>query len=343
MIERETAIPLGVGLVLAVVVHGVLFAAGPRLAGNWLSMRTALSLQHDDAMDDSDRDAAKRDLELGRDESVVRSSVAWIPYDDVRELIAFESVTEQPAVQMQRDPLEDAPLRLDATPPLPDTAPQRDAALAASAPPLPVPPMPIASMPRLSPPPLSLPDPTDAGEVALDVPVFESQRIDWPAPMPTQIAPPDEVQPDVSPPPQVVPDDAAAQAPPAPPTPEPEQPASAESRPTGAPRSDREAPPAALVYDTRRTAPGRVEVMDGLEVLPSAPRIGTASSLLSARSEAIFAITFDTEGDVSHVRMIRSSSYADIDGAIETASYKWKAQGEKLQSAPHTIEVTFHM
>src|SRR5690606_36130113 len=120
MVERDSYLPLVAGVAVAVLLHVHLFVALPvlyRSGGN----RAAHTLVLDDST--SAESPEKHVLELGRDRAVVNSSVAWIPYDDVRDLLARRDVTEQPAVQMAVDPVDKAPPRLDATPPAPDPQP----------------------------------------------------------------------------------------------------------------------------------------------------------------------------------------------------------------------------
>lgn len=56
---------------------------------------------------------APKPLEIGRDGEPVRSTIAWIPYDDFKKLMAPESLTIQPALQTQADPLAGAPVEIN--------------------------------------------------------------------------------------------------------------------------------------------------------------------------------------------------------------------------------------
>lgn len=57
--------------------------------------------------------------EIGRDGEPVRSTIAWIPYDDFKELMAAQSLTIQPALQQQVDPVANAPVEMNPTSPAP--------------------------------------------------------------------------------------------------------------------------------------------------------------------------------------------------------------------------------
>lgn len=58
---------------------------------------------------------AAKPLEVGRAGEPVRSTIAWIPYDDFKELMAPQSLTIQPALQMDADPVKDAPIEMNPT------------------------------------------------------------------------------------------------------------------------------------------------------------------------------------------------------------------------------------
>lgn len=68
-----------------------------------------------------DRRLPERDIELGRPDART-PSVAWISYEDYRELVAPQAPTEQPAVQQEVDPVDEAPLEPEPTPPAPTPA-----------------------------------------------------------------------------------------------------------------------------------------------------------------------------------------------------------------------------
>ena len=72
--------------------------------------------------------------------------------------------------------------------------------------------------------------------------------------------------------------------------------------------------------------------------LPTPP--GTGSRVLSIPRNARVSITFDNKGKVFEAKVIRSTTYAEWDAAIEASLYRWSAEGEAIDNAkPHvTIE-----
>lgn len=105
--DTDSWIPLGVALLMALAVHallvpGLLLVLG---GGGWWQSSV------DEASD------------FGRPLTET-SRIAWIPYEDARELLAPErSRTEQPVLQSEADPVPNAPLELDPTPPAPMSEP----------------------------------------------------------------------------------------------------------------------------------------------------------------------------------------------------------------------------
>lgn len=61
-------------------------------------------------------------LEIGRDGEPVRATIAWIPYDDFKKLMAQQSLTIQPALQKQVDAVADAPIEMNPSTPSPTPA-----------------------------------------------------------------------------------------------------------------------------------------------------------------------------------------------------------------------------
>ena len=110
------------GAVVAVLLHLAVVPMATVGLGDWSRSTRSRPPTVDRAL------PAVDELQLGRKKSVV-SSVAWIAYDDFHRLLARHSVTEQPAIQSQQDPVRQAPLELDPTPPahltgsLPSAAP----------------------------------------------------------------------------------------------------------------------------------------------------------------------------------------------------------------------------
>jgi outer membrane biosynthesis protein TonB len=257
------------------------------------------------------------EVTIGREDSVV-SSVAWIDHADFHDLLARRSRTLQPALQQMVDPVEEAPIELDATPPAP-------VAVAEVAPP--TPPQPEVPAEQLRPP---------AGAIAARVPL-PLPELDTPAetPLARRIAPvePGEREPDhvVTPP---TPEPVA----PSPPTPA----SASEARPTAAARSDREAPPTTVLEDSFRVVPGRVEARHGLEIQTVAPRFSIPARFTAPRNP-VAEVVFNRHGEVVDARLTRSTGYENVDGPILASLYRWRAKGERIEQMQGTLTITVNI
>ena len=263
------------------------------------------------------------DQPLGEDDAPPRTTVAWIPHDAFKELLARERRTVQPAVQAAAVPAPEAPLRDATSPPVPPRPPSPPEALPAEEvaeaatppPPSGTPAGPGAGLPLSGPaePSATEPDPRT---------VEESE------PQPRRSADPAD--------PAERPSDTPA-APPAPP-PAPEGPA----EPTSAPRSDSAADPTAAA-DATTLRPGRVEVGPGLTVDVARPRIDPVAVISSVIRPPRVAVTFDTDGTVLLAQVVRSAGSNAVDAPILRSLYRWRASGERLEGwdGPRTFEFTF--
>ncbi|MFA9476753.1 TonB family protein [Phycisphaerales bacterium AB-hyl4] len=250
-----------------------------------------------------DRPLPERDVELGRPESRT-PSVAWISYDDYRELVAPRATTEQPALQQEVDPADEAPLEMNPTPPAPTAADD------ASAEP--------AELAELDEPPLDM-EP-EAEPPAL--PEFDAVG-ELPPPDP-EAQPTDEVaEPDRAPAESAQQADAAS--------------ASPDARPTAAPRSDAEADATQLDPRELEWRTGRVIVGPGIEIRTARPQLRASLRTAFPRNPTV-RIYFNAQGSVDRAEVVRSTGYADWDGTILTSLYRWRAEGEQIDAAdPHVV------
>lgn len=116
---------------------------------------------------------------------------------------------------------------------------------------------------------------------------------------------------------------------------------SEEQTPTRAPKDDSEAPPTDIKITELELQEGKVLVGKGIKVTTKLPtRPGTGSRILSIPRNARVSITFDNKGKVFEAKVIRTTTYAEWDAAIEASLYRWTARGEAIDNAkPHiTIE-----
>jgi hypothetical protein len=117
------------------------------------------------------------------------------------------------------------------------------------------------------------------------------------------------------------------------------------SRPTAAPRDDRESPPTIRDGDALEVNPGSVITGRGIEIKTVRPRFSIVSLLSAAPRSPKVKVTFSKEGAVTEAVIVKSSGYADIDGSILASLYKWRAAGEELEKRgkPFTIELKILM
>lgn len=229
--------------------------------------------------------------------------VAWISYESYRELMARESVTEQPAVQATAPPRPDAPAELDPS----ATSPGEPAAAAAPTPPA------QASE--------ATPEAQPTRESAEDTEITgETERFLAGGPLVPE-------QPVSPPQPQVQPSPSGAER-------------VAEDRPTSTPQDTREAPPTALEGQLR-VEPGRVLAREGLIIDTVVPRYTIAARTTLPRRNPIVRITFGVDGKPTEVHWVRTSGLAIHDGPLERALYLWRARGPLIEdvSEPRTVEI----
>ncbi len=250
------------------------------------------------------------EVKIGR-ASPTTSAVAWIAYDDFRQLIAPEAPTEQPAIQHQVEPQPDAAMPLDPTPPGPP--PQERIAPAVSpatrTDSLLAPPTAGAQQPALPLPPL-----VEGGDIALAHPADEPQPGSEPAP-----GRDDEHQ-------QPQPDSPSTAAP-------------ASADPTAAPKADSESPPVRLVNDRLEVHPGSVITGPGIEIKTAIPRPGFITRWSTIPRNPTATLVFNRAGEVIQVTLERSTGYESWDGAVEASLYKWRATGPKLAELDRKFEL----
>lgn len=138
-VDRETRLPVTIGLLIALVVH---VAFVPPLTRMMLDRQadeviTVEAARQKDASADRSppeqtADPEQEEVRLGEDDAPERLTMSWISHDDYRKLVARQSTVEQPAVQRNVDPADRAPVVLDPTPPMP-SSPQAQASVPAPA------------------------------------------------------------------------------------------------------------------------------------------------------------------------------------------------------------------
>ena len=88
---------------------------------------------------------------------------------------------------------------------------------------------------------------------------------------------------------------------------------------------------------------GKVLVGKGIKVttkLPTPP--GTGARRLSLPRNARVRVTFTADGKVYEAEVIKSTTYAEWDAAIEASLYRWTAEGEAVENAEPYIAIEWN-
>jgi hypothetical protein len=307
VIERESKLPLVIGGVFALLLHAAMVPVlGVGLSG--ASGRSpAVPPKQDNPLPPA------RELEAGRAHASV-TNMAWIAYDDYRELLAKHAIIEQPALQKQQDPAPSAPIEMDPTPPAPTAA--HDAKPA----------MPgtesggdtSMSLSASRAAPIALPLPGTEGEIPY-APHGQKPRdavaITQDAPDPTDnTESPDKSQPD-----------------------DPGAPTQ-NAKPTAAPRDEAEAQPVTIYPGLIRVRPGAVLTADGIEIKTVLIRPSMIARYSSIPRNPKATLWFNREGIVTHVDLTRSTGADNWDEPVITAFEQWTATGEQIENLNGEIQ-----
>lgn len=333
---REVALPLSLGLVVAIV----LLAAGVPWFNTRLQRASHEVAERSDTMHRPSPAASPMqpaELRLGRNE-LETPTVAWLSVDDYRELKAPRTKTTQPVTQQDVDPVEQAPPRLDATPPAPQAQPApaspsqpptRPAEAQPPTPPTPEAP-PVDPQPQPTPPPpraSGLPDTGPDADVP-HAPVRDTPPTASTVTEPTPDRPPSPDAP--STPDRPTPSPAEPQ-PDTTPTP-PQPPATAASNPTSAPRTEEDLDAAHRAIDSLRIAPGQVRTGPGIEITTARPEIGVPARFLAMglTHNPVASLVFNHDGEVINVTWKKPTGIENLDAPLLASLYRWKARGRQI-------------
>ena len=343
--EREPMGPLVGGFVLAVLVHILMLPwLAQWLVGQPMGITDQLFTQHLKPLLPE-----PRELKLGRDAPKV-SSIAWIPYDDFRELIAPSGPTEQPALQQEVDPVPDAPMPIEPAPARAEAARQAqavDEAIDTGQ----------GRTQEVSPSrhpaeahqaeqyhPIS---PLEVTDLILGGKVTEVRRKSpmgfEPSQGPVQEAQPEDAGGASG---ATEPSSRSAQSPTQPAT-ESSNPTSSPQEgadPTSAPRSDRESAPVTLRNHADTVQPGGVLVGEGIEIKTVRPRFSVVTRVSVLPRNPMALVVFDHEdGRVIEAKLITSSGYPNVDGPVLASLYQWRATGLKLDELDRPFELKIRL
>lgn len=103
-----------------------------------------------------------------------------------------------------------------------------------------------------------------------------------------------------------------------------------DARPTAAPRTQSESPPASPDA-TVEARPGQVLTAAGIEVRTATPQFSLVTRITALPSNPLVRVTFNSQGEVIEAKFLKSTGYDNVDSPILSSLYKWKATGKKLE------------
>jgi hypothetical protein len=111
--------------------------------------------------------------------------------------------------------------------------------------------------------------------------------------------------------------------------------------PTSAVADTSSAVPTVLDESSLEQQPGRVLVGKGVRITTARIREpGTAARFSGVSHNPRAAVTFDADGNVSKVEMLRKSGNDDWDAVTVSSLYKWTAQGEQVKNGNLVVRWT---
>ncbi len=308
MNQRESNLPLLIGLVVALTLHGLAAATWAMwdLVSSIRFMRVDPAYRQPEPPPEEEEPLKPGQLTPGV------SQVNLVTYEDYQKLLAREAQFDQPLTQTQEDPDPNArQAPLDPTPPglrrnTAQPAPPRRLIVQA---PRPDEPRTESARPRNA-------DTFDAPPSSVAELAAVEQEVIEPDTEPGELTEPDITAEPTPPQPQRV-----AVAEPRPAAPEP-----SEADPTVAPKTDSESPAVSRI-EGLEIQPGAVYSVQGVKLTTVVPRFSLVAKRTTAPRNPIVRLTFDAGGKVIRADVLRSSGYDNVDGPILNSLYKWTAEG----------------
>jgi len=313
MIEHESRLPLLIGAVVALLLHTVLVPVwGLGLTGS-MKQEPSVPPEKDQVLPEPP------ELTLGQAKNNV-TNIAWIAYEDYRELLAKHSIVEQPALQTQVDPAPDAPIEFDPTPPAPNAPPQAT----------PKPPGSESQGDETTTVPVSptVPVPLPSPGEQSDIPYVPE------GPMTPQAVTASQNAPKQAEKPKDNPDESTKNEPGAP---------DSSAKPTAAARDEAESPPVTIMPGTLRIQPGKVETYLGVEIHTKIVRPTPAAYFSAIPRNPKARLWFNNEGIVTHVEPIRTTGAKNWDEPVRRSLEQWKAKGEKIDNLEGEMQLTVEL
>ena len=244
---------------------------------------------------------------LGKPGEEERATVAFISHDAFEEMKARRAETLQPAVQREAEPVEAAPVRVDAATPMG----AGDVMLTGG---------------EVATPASEVAQRSDPLPPSPPVPRREVVEVAGPRPDPRPAlaeAPEEAVPvPDVRPSPSSSSSSASGGAG-----------SGEEDRLTSAARSESEATPTVVELDSPRVVVGRVLVSNGLEIHTVMPRFEGPTLASAWPGRLRVRLVFNEDGSVRDATLLNTSGYPAVDSPVQASLYRWTLTAESVQRA----------
>ncbi|QDU34654.1 hypothetical protein KS4_27250 [Poriferisphaera corsica] len=299
MQERDPNFPLALGLIWALLIHALLWPViiqGLRAA----SLKPLDELAEVVPLEDQEKEKPDNEVYVG-EEGLDITSVAWIPYEDFKELIAPKTITEQPAVQTKVTPVPGAPMIIDATEPAPNSQSET------------IQPIEMVEQDQQD------QEEATAAKQPYNIPISDTPEVQIAMVTPSDQAAEGDAEKDSPDTTNAVQTQVGAP--------------NSKARPTSSPKGEMESPPTALVARNLRIQPGAVFAYGDVKVITKLPRFSVAAILTTLRSarNPVAIIEFNPKGEVVRVKVTSKAGFANVDGPVLSSLYSWKASGPGLK------------
>ena len=313
MLDRESRLPLVLGAVVALLLHTAMVPVW-----GWGLYNIPDRSDWTPPVEDKPN-TTPQEAELGKAHASI-TNIAWISYDDYQELLARLSVVEQPALQRQQDPVPNAPIELDPTPPAPDSpTPSESKQPGEDSNELDTTTVPISPVG-----PVPLPSPEEEGQIPYTP--------DGPMPSDTEAVVEDYITQ-----PQQITDNSSEDI--------PEKPGESDTptKPTSAPRDAGEVQPVTIIPGIVQVKPGAVLTADGIEIKTVIPRPSVIAIYSTVPKNPEAVLWFNKEGRVIKVDLTRSTGADNWDDPVRSALERWTATGERIEELEGELKLTVEL
>lgn len=255
------------------------------------------------------------EIRLGKDHATV-PSVAWISYDSFKKLQARRSQTEQPALQNKVQPVKNAVPRLDPTPPAPNARP---APMSETMVHLPAAEQQVAGGSSRG---LNVPG-NEVGQAP-----FASHQVRRATTSHARARRGKRQTTQARHARQRTPTQAAVKS---------------AARPTDAAKSNRQSSITSFIDHSHQVVPGQVVTGPGIKILTKVPQFSAVALASSIPRNPDANITFNKAGKPIDVKITRSTTFPNVDSAIEQCLYRWRATGKAIKRVHGPFTIHMHI